>query len=237
MIQIIAELLKKYGSLFLYGTEVTLLISTFGTLLGFVLGFITGLIRSIPITKGDYSIKAIIYRLLIKISDLYLIVFRGTPMIVQAMVIYYGSLQALNINIDPFTAGIIVITLNTGAYMAETVRGGIQSVEPGQMEGAKALGMSHFTTMLNVVLPQAFRNIVPQMGNTFISNIKDTSVLNIISVSELFFATKSVSGTTYKYFESYIITAAIYLVLTIFFNFLFKVLEKRLNSEKSYEMA
>ena len=158
-------------------------------------------------------------------------------MIVQAMVIYYGSLQAFNIDLNSFTAAIIVVSLNTGAYMAETVRGGIQSVDPGQQEGAKALGMSHMLTMITIVLPQTFRNILPQMGNNFIANIKDTSVLNIISVTELFFTTKTVAGSYYKYFEAYTITAVIYLALTIVFNLLFKLLEKYSAPKSGYEMV
>lgn len=233
----ILRLLKEFGGLYLEGTKITLLVSIFGTFLGFVLGFVTGMVRSTPVTKGDYSMKALLYRLLVKVSDLYLLLFRGTPLIVQAMVIYYGSLQALHLDLSSFSAAVLVLTLNTGAYMAETVRGGILSVDPGQMEGAKALGMTHLTTMVTVVLPQAFRNIIPQMGNTFIANIKDTSVLNIISVTELFFTTKTVAGTYYKYFEAYTITALIYLVLTVFFNFLFKLLEDHMEIKNSYELA
>lgn len=138
--------------------------------------------------------------------------------------------------VDDATAAVIVVSLNTGAYMAETVRGGICSIDPGQAEGAKALGMSHVVTMMTVILPQAFRNILPQMGNNFITNIKDTSVLNIISVSELFFTTKTVAGSYYKYFEAYTITAVIYLVLTVVFNFLFGLLEKWCAPEKEYAL-
>ena len=157
-------------------------------------------------------------------------------MMVQAMVIYYG-LRQNNINISPFSAAIIVIMLNTGAYMAETVRGGIISIDSGQFEGGKAMGMSHLTIMFSVVLPQAFRNIIPEMGNLFITNLKMTSVLNVIGISELYFITKTAANTYYKYFEAFLITGAIYLVLCIIFTQLLNLLEKKLEGKKDYELA
>lgn len=232
----IVRLLQEFGSLFISGTLVTIEITVIGTIIGYLIGFLMGIIDSAPLEKGNYSIKSCFMRLLKFISKIYILIFRGTPMIVQAMVIYYGSLQAFNLDLSSFTAAVIVVCLNTGAYMAETVRGGILSVEPGQQEGAKALGMSHFITMLTIVLPQAFRNILPQMGNTFISNIKDTSVLNIISVTELFFTTKTVAGSYYKYFEAYTITACIYLMLTIVFNILFHIIEKVMTPKQEYKL-
>ena len=157
-------------------------------------------------------------------------------MMVQAMVIYYG-LRQNGINISPFIASIAVILLNTGAYMAETVRGGMQSIDPGQFEGGKALGMSHGKIMFNIILPQTFMNIFPEMGNTFITNLKMTSVLNVIGISELYFATKTAANTYYKYFEAYLITGVIYLVLCEIFTILFTYLEKKLQGKNSYELA
>ena len=121
--------------------------------------------------------------------------------------------------------------------MSETVRGGVISIDNGQIEGAKAIGMSHFQTMIYVVIPQVLRNIMPQMGNTFISNIKDTSVLNVVAVTELFFVTKSAAGTYYRYFEAYVITALIYLVLTIVFSFVLKIIERLVEGRKSYSLV
>ena len=118
--------------------------------------------------------------------------FRGTPMIVQAMVIYYGSALAFGIDMDRTFAAIFIVSINTGAYMSEIVRGGIISIDKGQFEAAQAIGMTHTQTMMNVIFPQVIRNILPATGNEFVINIKDTSVLNVISVSELYFATKTV---------------------------------------------
>ena len=233
----VAQIVQQYWMLFLKGTAITLEVSVLGTIIGYVIGFLVGLVQSSPVAKGDHSFKAVLMRILQFICRIYVVVFRGTPMIVQAMVIYYGSLMALGINIASFTAAVIVLSINTGAYMAETVRGGIMSVSDGQYEGAKALGMTHFLTMCHVVIPQAFRNVIPQMGNMFIANIKDTSVLNVISVTELFFTTKTISGTTYRYFEAYLITACIYLVLTIFFDKIFKLVEKKTAMKENYVLV
>ena len=232
----IVRLLEEFWPLFVSGTITTIEITLFGTVMGYLIGFLMGIIDSTPLEKKDYSVKGVLLRLLKAISKIYVLLFRGTPMIVQAMVIYYGSLQVFGIDLNSFVAAVLVVSLNTGAYMAETVRGGICSIDPGQLEGAKALGMSHVVTMMTVILPQAFRNILPQMGNNFIANIKDTSVLNIISVSELFFTTKTVAGSYYKYFEAYTITAIIYLILTVVFNFLFGLIEKWCAPNKEYAL-
>ena len=135
-------------------------------------------------------------------------------MIVQAMVIYYGSALAFEIDIDRIAAALFIVSINTGAYMSEIVRGGIISVDKGQFEAAQAIGMNHFQTMTNVVLPQVVRNILPATGNEFVINIKDTSVLNVISVSELFFQTKTVAGNNFRYFETFFITCILYFVMT-----------------------
>lgn len=128
-------------------------------------------------------------RLLKIIFTVYVEIFRDTPMIVQAMIVYYG-IKMLGVEMTPVFAGIVVTVLNTGAYMGETVRAGIGSIDMGQREGAWAMGMSPFKTMLYVVLPQAFKNIIPEMANTFLTNLKMTSVLNVIAVQELFMAAK-----------------------------------------------
>lgn len=157
-------------------------------------------------------------------------------MIVQAMVLYYGIRQA-NVNITPLFAGVMVTVLNTGAYMAETVRAGIGSIDMGQREGAWAMGMSPMKTMIYVVLPQAFKNIIPEMANTFLTNLKMTSVLNVIAVQELFMAAKTVGGNYYKYFESYLVIAVIYFVLCFVFNRLFTFLEKKVKKTENYALA
>ncbi|MBR1860785.1 MAG: amino acid ABC transporter permease [Lachnospiraceae bacterium] len=222
--------------MFLEGTILTLYIAVAGTLLGFVLGYLVGIIQDIRINQGDFFIKKIVVRILKIIASVYVEIFRDTPMIVQAMIIYYGIRQ-LGVSMTPVVAGILVTMLNTGAYMAETVRGGIGSIDMGQREGAWAMGMSPLKTMLYIVLPQAFRNIIPEMTNTFLTNLKMTSVLNVIAVQELFMAAKTVGGNYYKYFESYMVIAVVYFVLCFVFNKLFGILEKKLKGKNDYVLA
>ncbi len=155
-------------------------------------------------------------------------------MIVQSMLFYYGALQYFNIDIPSMPAAIIIVSVNTGAYMAEIIRGGIISIDSGQIEGALSIGMTHWQAMTNVVMPQAVRNIIPSVGNEFIVNIKDSSVLNMISVSELFFVSKSAAGTYLRYFESFFIAACIYLFLTLTISKILEIVEKRMDGPDSY---
>lgn len=179
-------LAKSYAPLLLRGAGVTLLLALSGTLVGFLIGLGVGVVRSIPCRREDGAVKYVLLKIVRGILSIYIEVFRSTPMIVQAMVIYYGIAQLFALTLNQLLAGFLIVSVNTGAYLAEIVRGGIQSVDPGQREAAQAIGMTHTQTMLHVVLPQAIRNVLPALGNEFVVNIKDTSVLNVISVSELF---------------------------------------------------
>lgn len=210
-------LFRKYFNLFVQGTWITLYVSVIGTIIGFLLGYLIGIIADIKLNKDDAAVRKIFVRIMKTISAIYVELFRGTPMIVQGMIVYYGLRQA-GVEITSISAGILVTVLNTGAYMSETVRGGIKSIDVGQREGALALGMSPLSAMFQVILPQAFRNIIPEMGNMFLTNLKMTSVLNVIGVSELFMMAKTAGGTYYKYFEAYLVIAVIYLVLCFVFN-------------------
>ncbi len=230
-------LAKKYSNLFIQGMWTTLYIAVIGTIFGFILGYLTGIIQDGKISKGDNIFKKIIMMIAKVILTVYVEIFRDTPMIVQAMVIYYGLKTGFNINMNPIEAGILITVLNTGAYMAETVRAGINSIEPGQREGAYAMGMSPFKTMLYIILPQAFKNVIPEMANTFLTNLKMTSVLNVIGVSELFLMAKTAGGTYYKYYESYLVIAVIYFVLCFVFNRLFMLMEKKMAGKKDYVLA
>ena len=230
-------LIQKYGMSLLKGAGTTLLIALVGTINGCLIGFVVGIIQTIPVSKKDNLIKRIVLKLLKLIMDIYVEVFRGTPMMVQAMFIYYGSAVLFEINMDMWFAAFFIVSINTGAYMAETVRGGILSVPDGQTEGAKAIGMNHFQTMLYVILPQALRNIMPQIGNNLIINIKDTCVLSVIGTVELFFATKSVAGTYYTYFEAYSITMVMYLFMTVTFSKLLRIVENKLNGPEDYSLS
>ena len=229
-------LAKKYSGMFLQGTWITLYIAIIGTILGFILGYAVGIIQDIKITKQDNVVKKTLTRVLKGICVVYVEIFRGTPMIVQAMIVYYGLRQA-GVEMTPIFAGILVTLLNTGAYMAETVRAGINSIDLGQREGAWAMGMSPMKTMFYIVLPQAFRNIIPEMANTFLTNLKMTSVLNVIAVQELFMAAKTAGGNYYKYFESYLVIAVIYYVLCFAFNRIFLLIEKKMQGKNDYVLA
>lgn len=229
-------LFEKYWNMFLKGTWVTLYVAVLGTLFGFLLGYLVGIIKDIQLNKQDSIVKRAIIYLLKGLSAVYVEIFRGTPMIVQGMIIYYG-LRQFGVDISSIAAGILVTLLNTGAYMAETVRAGINSVDIGQREGALAMGMSPIKTMFHIILPQAFRNIIPEMCNTFLTNLKMTSVLNVIGVSELFLVAKTAGGTYYKYFQSYLVIAVIYFVLCFVFNRIFLYIEKKLTKQKAYALA
>ena len=187
-------ILDKYGTLFLSGVGVTLLVAITGTVIGFVIGLLVAILRTIPVAPRDPWYRRVPLKVLSGLLNVYIEVFRGTPMIVQAMVIYYGSMQ-MGLRMPVLVAAVLIVSVNTGAYMAEIVRGGIISVPKGQKEAACAIGMTHWQSMVHVVLPQAVRNIMPSIGNEFVVNIKDSSVLNVISVNELFFMSKSAAGT------------------------------------------
>lgn len=220
--------------MFLRGAGMTLLISIIGTILGGVIGLVAGVIRTIP--APERRAKRIFLKIVNVILTMYIEFFRGTPMIVQAMVIYYGSALAFGIDIDRTVAAIFIVSINTGAYMAEIVRGGVISVEKGQFEAAQAVGMNHVQTMLNVVLPQVIRNILPATGNQFIINIKDTSVLNVIGVTELFFQTKTVAGISFKYFEPFFVACILYFIMTYAVTLILRYFERRLEGPENYSM-
>lgn len=229
---IIIRTISKYWPMFLRGTGVTLFISTIGTIVGFIIGLVIGIIRTVPVPER--GIKKQILKVVNAILSVYVEVFRGTPMIVQAMVIYYGSKQAFDIDMSPLFAGIFIVSINTGAYMAEIVRGGIVSIDKGQFEAAYAIGMSHYQTMINVVLPQVIRNILPATGNEFVINIKDTSVLNVISVTELYFQTNSVAGNNYRFFETFFIASVIYFILTFTVTRILRYIERKIDGPENY---
>lgn len=220
--------------MFLRGAWMTLVISTIGTVLGALIGLIIGVINTIP--KGKNSAKRWILNIINAILTIYVEFFRGTPMIVQAMVIYYGSDLLFGLDLDRTFAAVLIVSINTGAYMAEIVRGGIIGVDQGQFEAARAIGMNHWQTMINVVLPQVMRNILPATGNQYVMNIKDTSVLNVIGVTELFFQTKSIAGNNFRYFESFFVACIIYLIMTIIVTQILRFFERRLAGDTNYQM-
>jgi putative lysine transport system permease protein len=193
-----------------------------------------GIYKTIPIRKEDPLWKRILYKVFNFILSAYIEVFRSTPMMVQATVIYYGAAFLFQLRLNPIHAGMFIISINTGAYMAEIVRGGIISVDKGQFEATHSIGMTHFQSMIYIVLPQAIRNIMPAVGNQFIINIKDSCVLSVISVSELFFQTKSAAGATFQFFPAYFITCLVYFALCFSITQILRYLESRMDGSDTY---
>ena len=234
----IVSLWSKYGSVYLGGIKNTLILAVVATFIGCIIGFICGILQTIPCSSGDGIVKKILLKLISILIRIYVEVFRGTPMILQAVFIYYGVPYFFGYTFSSiWSVSIIVVSINTGAYMAESVRGGIISIDPGQTEGAKAIGMNHFQTMLYVILPQTLRNIMPQIGNNFIINVKDTSVMFIIGFSEFFSVHKMVSGAVFKYFPSASIEMVGYLTVTLLASFLLRAFERRLAGSDTYELV
>ena len=226
------------GSGYLGGIRNTLVLAVVATLIGCVIGFTCGVLNTIPYTKNDPAPKRFVLKLIRVLVRVYVEVFRGTPMVLQAVFIYYGLPYFWDVQWPSvWAAAIVVVSINTGAYMAESVRGGIISIDPGQTEGAKAIGMTHVQTMTNVILPQAIRNILPQIGNNFIINIKDTSVMFIISFTEFFAAHRYITGVNLMYFPSAAIEMIGYLTMTLIASFLLRLLEKVLDGADSYELV
>lgn len=222
---------KEYRGLFMRGVGMTLLLAIVGTAIGFVIGFLVQLVRSIKMKVRWNGFQRFLIRLCQIICTCYVELFRSTPMMVQAIMIYYGSKVLFGTDLPAMSAGLIVISVNTGAYLAETIRGGIDSVDPGQWEAATSMGLTDSQTLFGIIMPQALKAILPSIGNELIVNLKDSSVLNVISVTELFFITKGVAGTTYKIFETYFITLVIYLILTLALSKLLSYLLRRRGNE------
>lgn len=232
----ISNILDKYTGLLLKGLGYTMLIALVGTVIGLIIGLCTGIIRTIPTSKN--KVVSIIQKCVNALISVYVEVFRGTPMMVQAMVIYWGFAFANGGNTLPLIpAGIFIVSINTGAYMTEIVRGGIISVDKGQFEAAYSCGMNHFQAMLHVIIPQVMKNILPSVSNEFVINIKDTSVLNVIGVMELFYQATKIQTMTYQIFETYLVVCVIYFIMTFSITRLLRLVEKKLSGSNSYTIC
>ena len=233
--QRIGSILENYYHSILLGVGYTMLVALIGTIIGLLIGLMIGVFRTIPTPRNRFL------KVLKKIADVilsaYVEVFRCTPMMVQAMVIFWGfALLNNGRTLDVTFSALVIVSINTGAYMAEIVRGGIISIDNGQFEGAHAIGMSHTKTMIYVVIPQALRNILPSVSNEFVINIKDTSVLNVIGFMELFFQAKDIVRSNYLTFETYLLVAGIYFVLTYSITLLLRFIEKKMDGKKDYQV-
>lgn len=231
------EKVWKMGSRQLFiGVGNTMLIALTATILGLLIGLIIGIIRTIPLSKNKF-VRAL-QRVVNFLFSAYIELFRGTPMMVQAMVIYWGYAFANNGETLPIIpSAIFIVSINTGAYMAEIVRGGILSVDKGQFEGAASVGMNHVQTMVHVVIPQVLRNILPSISNEFVINIKDTSVLNVIGVTELFYQGQVIAQMSFQLFPAYTIMCIIYFVLTFTITRILRLCEKLLEGKKNYTIC
>ena len=232
----IFNILKTYYPMLLKGLGYTMLIALTGTVIGLLIGMVTGVVRTIPTSKNKFL--AGVQKVVNVIITAYVEVFRGTPMMVQAMVIYWGFAFANGGKTLPLIpAGIFIVSINTGAYMTEIVRGGIISVDKGQFEAAYSCGMNHFQAMLHVIIPQVMKNILPSVSNEFVINIKDTSVLNVIGVMELFYQATKIQTMTYQIFETYLVICVIYFVMTFSITRLLRLAEKKLSGSNSYTIC
>ncbi len=227
------ELLTKHYMFLLRGVGYTMLIALIGTVAGLLIGLATGVLRTCPMSKNGFV--RVLQKGLNALIAAYVEVFRGTPMMVQAMVIYWGYAFASGGQTLPLIpSGILIVSINTGAYMAEIVRGGIISIDKGQFEGAAAVGMTHGQAMLHVILPQVLRNILPSVANEFVINIKDTSVLNVIGVTELYYFAGIIKRESFQTFQTYLVVCAIYFVLTFTVTRLLRLVEKKLQITDSF---
>ena len=228
--------------IWLKGIEGTFELSLFGTAFGFLLAILLVFLRIQEPTPRDSENTQLLKLIGSTFSKIYVTVVRGTPMMVQVFIIYYGgfnivkalmpnaSVAEINNVYGFFTAGLVTVTLNTTAYITEILRGGIESIDKGQTEAARSLGFSSWQTMMKVVFPQAVKNSIPAIGNEFIINIKDTSVLNVIGVFELMYATSTTASTYYQYLPTYVIAAIIYLVMTLILQKALAIIAKKLDA-------
>lgn len=226
-------IISQYYSYLLSGVGYTMLIALIGTAAGFLIGLITGVIRTAPRSKN--AVVRVLHKIVNAIIAVYIEVFRGTPMMVQAMVIYWGY-AFLNdgATLPLIPAGLFIVSINTGAYMAEIVRGGIISVDKGQLEGAYSVGMTHAQAMVKVVIPQVLQNILPSISNEFVINIKDTSVLNVIGVTELYYFAGIIKRQSFETFQTYLVVCVLYFILTFTVTRLLRFVERKLDGNDSY---
>lgn len=232
-LQDVVSIFKDYYPQLLKGVGNTLLLARTGTVIGLVIGLLTGIIRTTPFSKNP--VIRTLHKIVNAIISIYVEIFRGTPMMVQAMVIYWGYAFATDgQTLALIPSGILIVSINTGAYMAEIVRGGIISIDKGQFEGAMSIGMTHTQTMFKVIIPQVMRNILPSVSNEFVINIKDTSVLNVIGVTELYYFANVIKRQSFQTFQTYLVVCILYFIMTFTITRLLRYAEKKLDGQDNY---
>lgn len=218
---------KNGYSTVLLGLKNTLIIAITGLIIGIILGTIIAAVRVVP--KNNPVVKV-----LDKVSQLYVSLFRGTPIVVQLLIFYYVLMPLMNLRINSVGVAVVVFGMNSGAYISEIMRAGILSVDSGQMEGGRAVGLSYATTMMKIIIPQAIKNILPTLGNEFISLIKETSVVSFVGATDLYVAFNRIGSNSYEFMVPYLVMALIYIVLVVIISLLIKVMERSLRkSDKS----
>ena len=231
--QDVINIVAKYYPQLLSGVGNTMLIALIGTVAGLAIGLLTGIVRTAPFSRNGFV--RVLHKILNAVIAVYVEIFRGTPMMVQAMVIYWGYAFASGGNTLPLIpSGILIVSVNTGACMAEIVRGGIISIDKGQFEGAMSIGMTHSQTMFKVIIPQVMRNILPSVSNEFVINIKDTSVLNVIGVTELYYFAGIIKRQSFETFQTYLVVCVLYFILTFTVTRLLRFVERKLDGNDSY---
>ncbi len=203
------------------GLQNTIFIAVLGLIIGILIGTLIATVRVLPKYKT-------LPKVLNGICSVYVGFFRGTPMVVQLLVFYYVLMPIIGLKMPSVTVATWVFGLNSGAYISEIMRGGILSVDSGQMEGGRSVGLSYSTTMLKIIIPQAVKNILPTMGNEFITLIKETSVVSFIGATDLYVAFNNIGSSSYEFMVPYLIMAIIYIVLVLFITLLIKLMERRL---------
>ena len=231
--QDVINIVAKYYPQLLSGVGNTMLIALTGTVAGLAIGLLTGIVRTAPFSRNGFV--RVLHKILNAVIAVYVEIFRGTPMMVQAMVIYWGYAFASGGSTLPLIpSGILIVSVNTGAYMTEIVRGGIISIDKGQFEGAMSIGMTHSQTMFKVIIPQVMRNILPSVSNEFVINIKDTSVLNVIGVTELYYFAGIIKRQSFETFQTYLVVCVLYFILTFTVTRLLRFVERKLDGNDSY---
>lgn len=205
----------------LEGLKNTLIIAVIGLIIGILIGTLIATVRVLPKYKR-------LPRILNAICSFYVELFRGTPIVVQLLIFYYVLLPLLGIRIPSLNVATLVFGLNSGAYISEIMRSGIQSVDPGQMEGGRAVGLSFGVTMMKIVIPQAIKNILPTLGNEFIALIKETSVVSFVGVTDLYKSFNTIGTNSYEFMIPYIAMALIYIVLVLIISMLIRLMERSL---------
>lgn len=227
MIDNILKIVREYASQFIDGLKVTIILAVLGTIFGLLIALVFSILRTIKINKNDFILIKVLKYIGYGFVKVYVTVFRGTPMIVQAVIFYY-SFNDMGFTWSPFAAGLFTVSLNTAAYLTEVLRSGIDSVDKGQYEAARSIGLSSVKTFIYIIFPQAIKNSFASIGNELIVNIKDTSVLSVISVVDLFTVSDSAAGTYFMYVEAMLVAALLYLLLTIITSKLLQIIEKRI---------